>query len=256
MLYTEEVNVLRSVRQTSFETFLDATHSVTSIDQLFDLFVAAMAEFGYDRINFSIKRDDDIPAKYRGFGLINTYPEVWRTHYQSQNFARIDPVLRAASSVFRPFQWSDLSHMFDLTREQVRFMRIAEEAGLYNGIGIPFSGPRMQIAGVAMATSVKGARPDKNIDLLVAYCWQLYRTYKRLVSQEAAIAGGMTVLSARECEILVRIGNGRTDRQIAQALSISTETVDANVRRIFQKLEVPTRAAAVAKALILGLIEV
>jgi len=47
----------------------------------------------------------------------------------------------------------------------------------------------------------------------------------------------MAVLSVRECEILVRIGNGRTDRQI------------------FQKLEVPTRAAAVAKALILGLIE-
>ena len=65
----------------------------------------------------------------------------------------------------------------------------------------------------------------------------------------------MAVLSVRECEILVRIGNGRTDRQIAQALSISVETVDSTLRRIFQKLEVPTRAAAVAKALILGLIE-
>ncbi len=255
MAATGAVTVLGPTRHISFESFLDATHDVMSVSQLFDLFVVAMAGFGYDRINFSIKRDDDIPAKHRGFGLINTYPEIWQTYYQSQNFARVDPVLRAASSIFSPFQWNDLNRMFDLTREQVRFMRIAEEAGLYNGIGIPFSGPRMQIAGVAMATSTKAAKPDKNIDLLVAYCWQLYRTYRRLVSHEASIAGGMAVLSMRESEILVRIGNGRTDRQIAQALSISVETVDSNVRRIFQKLEVPTRAAAVAKALILGLIE-
>jgi len=247
--------LLGPIRHQSFETFLDATHNVASIDQLFELFILAMADFGYDRINFSITRDDDIPARYLGFGLINTYPEKWRTYYQSQNFARIDPVLRAASSIFGPFLWGDLGRMFELTRDQTRFMRIAEEAGLHNGIGIPFRGPRMQIAGVALACSQKEARPERNIDLLVAYCWQLYKTYKKLVSQKSTVAGGMAVLSVRECEILVRIGNGRTDRQIAQALSISVETVDSNLRRIFQKLEVPTRAAAVAKALILGLIE-
>ena len=248
--------MLKPIRQTSFETFLEATHGVVSLEQLFDLFIQAMADFGYDRVNFSIKRDDDIAARFRGFGLINTYPEVWQTYYQSQNFARLDPVLRAASSVFRPFQWSDLSQMFDLTRDQVRFMRIAGEAGLHNGIGLPFRGPRMQIAGVALATSSKDAKPYRNIDLLAAYSWQLYGTYKRLVSQPIEIAGGMAVLSQRECDILVRIANGRTDRQIAQTLSISVETVDSNVRRIFEKLDVPTRAAAVAKALILGLIEV
>jgi len=242
-------------RRHSFETFLDATHHVKTIEQLFQLFVAEMAEFGYDRVNFSVTRDDDIPARFRGFGLINTYPEKWRTLYQSQNFARIDPVLRAASSIFSPFLWGDLGRMFDLTREQVRFMRLAEEAGLHHGVGIPFRGPRMQIAGVALACSTPGTRPEKNIDLLVAYCGQLYKTYRKIVSLSSAPAGGMAVLSVRECEILVRIGNGRTDRQIAQALSISVETVDSNLRRIFQKLEVPTRAAAVAKALILGLIE-
>ncbi len=247
--------MLGPIRRHSFEHFLEATQHVASTDRLFELFILAMADFGYDRVNFSIKRDDDVPSKYRGLGLINTYPEAWRTEYQDRNFARVDPVLRAASSLFRPFQWSDLGRMFDLTREQVRFMRIAEEAGLYNGIGIPFRGPKMQIAGVAIATSVKAARPERNIDLLVAYAWQLYETYKRLVTISAIVPAGMAILSVREAEILVRVGNGRTDRQIAQVLAISVETVDANMRRIFQKLEVPTRAAAVAKALILGLIE-
>ncbi len=247
--------MLGPTRHISFESFLNATHNVASVNQLFDLFVVAMAEFGYDRVNFSITRDDDVPVRHRGFGLINTYPEKWRTLYQSQNFARIDPVLRAASSIFSPFLWGDLGRMFDLTRDQVRFMRLAEEAGLYHGIGVPFRGPRMQIVGVALACSQKDTKPERNVDLLVAYCWQLYKTYKKLVCHKSALAGGMAVLSVRECEILVRIGNGRTDRQIAQALSISVETVDSNLRRIFQKLEVPTRAAAVAKALILGLIE-
>lgn len=250
-----EMAVPQPTRRTSFETFLIAARDAVSVDKLFGLFVAEMADFGYDRVNFSIIRDEDIEPRYRGFGLIDTYPEAWQLYYRSQNLARIDPVLRAASSLYRPFQWTDLARKFNLSRDQQRFMRLAHEAGLYNGIGIPFRGPRMRIAEVAMATSRSDARPEKDIDLIAVYCWQLYLNYKRLVSRDVPVATNMPVLSRRESEILVRVGHGRTDRQIAETLSISVETVDSNLRRIFQKLDAPTRAAAVAKALILGLIE-
>ncbi len=247
--------MLQPARRTSFETYLDAARGATSVDRLFSLFVTEMAAFGYDRINFSIIRDEDVEPGYLGLGLINTYPDAWQAYYRSQNLARIDPVLRAAGSLLRPYQWDDLGRRFVLSRDQARVMRLAQEAGLHYGIGVPFRGPRMRIAGVAMATSRKDAKPDKNLDLIAAYCWQLYHNYKRLVSHDTMVAGSMAVLSLRESEILVRIGHGRTDRQIAEALSISVETVDSNLRRIFQKLNAPTRAAAVAQALILGLIE-
>lgn len=49
-------------------------------------------------------------------------------------------------------------------------------------------------------------------------------------------------LSTRELEVLGQMALGRSDRGIAQALSVSTHTVATHVRRIFAKLQVPDGA--------------
>lgn len=55
-------------------------------------------------------------------------------------------------------------------------------------------------------------------------------------------------LSAREREILEHLVLARNRAEIARALSISEHTVGNHVRNIYRKLEVHTRAGAVAKA--------
>jgi DNA-binding CsgD family transcriptional regulator len=57
-------------------------------------------------------------------------------------------------------------------------------------------------------------------------------------------------LSRRELEILKLLVEGMITKEIAEALSISYHTVDQHQRRIFKKMNVHTRSAAVAKALI------
>jgi DNA-binding NarL/FixJ family response regulator len=47
-------------------------------------------------------------------------------------------------------------------------------------------------------------------------------------------------LTAREREVLALIAEGRTDRGIAAALVVSPKTVEAHVRSIFAKLDLPT----------------
>lgn len=54
----------------------------------------------------------------------------------------------------------------------------------------------------------------------------------------------MIVLSARELEVLGLVGEGKTNRQIAEELYLSVRTVDRHVSRIFDKLGVSSRAAA------------
>jgi DNA-binding NarL/FixJ family response regulator len=49
----------------------------------------------------------------------------------------------------------------------------------------------------------------------------------------------LEVLTAREREVLAQIAEGRTDRGIAAALVIAPKTVEAHVRSIFQKLDLP-----------------
>jgi DNA-binding NarL/FixJ family response regulator len=53
-----------------------------------------------------------------------------------------------------------------------------------------------------------------------------------------------TALSAREEEILELLSNGMTDREIGEALTISTRTVETHVSNILRKLEARNRAEA------------
>ena len=61
-------------------------------------------------------------------------------------------------------------------------------------------------------------------------------------------------LTNREREVLSLLATGRTDRKIAESLTISPRTVNRHMSNIFEKLEVPSRAAAAAHAVRSGLI--
>jgi non-specific serine/threonine protein kinase len=65
---------------------------------------------------------------------------------------------------------------------------------------------------------------------------------------------GDHALSRREMEVLNLLAAGRRDREIAQLLFISVRTVQGHVAHILDKLEVPTRSAAVSLAVARGLI--
>jgi Response regulator containing a CheY-like receiver domain and an HTH DNA-binding domain len=60
-------------------------------------------------------------------------------------------------------------------------------------------------------------------------------------------------LSPRECDVLELIGQGYSNKRVARALGITAETVKSHVKRVFIKLDVNTRAHAVARAQRLGL---
>jgi LuxR family transcriptional regulator, maltose regulon positive regulatory protein len=63
-------------------------------------------------------------------------------------------------------------------------------------------------------------------------------------------------LSPRERNILERIGQGRSNKEIARELGIAPETVKSHIKNIFVKLGVDRRANAVSRAQSLGLVRV
>jgi DNA-binding NarL/FixJ family response regulator len=62
----------------------------------------------------------------------------------------------------------------------------------------------------------------------------------------------LALLTPRESEVLGLLAQGVTNKEIAQRLFISTNTVKRHLKSIFAKLDVHTRAAAVAKAVSAG----
>jgi DNA-binding NarL/FixJ family response regulator len=63
------------------------------------------------------------------------------------------------------------------------------------------------------------------------------------------------MLSPREMQILLLMGDGLTMQQIARRLGISPRTVETHATNLYRKLDVRTRVQAVAKAATIGLIE-
>lgn len=60
--------------------------------------------------------------------------------------------------------------------------------------------------------------------------------------------GGLEKLTEREWEVLERLGQGMTNKEIAEALVITPNTVKRHLKSVFEKLGIHTRAAAAARA--------
>ena len=78
------------------------------------------------------------------------------------------------------------------------------------------------------------------------------QAFLRLVDRALAAtppAGPLAALTEREREVLELLGQGLSNREMAEALVISENTVKRHLKAIFAKLEVNNRAAAVARLL-------
>jgi len=61
-------------------------------------------------------------------------------------------------------------------------------------------------------------------------------------------------VSERELEVLELLAAGRSNKEIASRLNVSPNTVKTHVARLFEKLEVRRRTAAIVRARELGMI--
>ena len=66
--------------------------------------------------------------------------------------------------------------------------------------------------------------------------------------------GERLALTGREVELLRQLSGGLSNQEIAHRMSITVGTTKGHLHRIFRKLDVRNRTAAVAKARELGLL--
>ena len=150
--------------------------------------------------------------------------------------------------------------------------QLAHAVDLHRGLDLPYERAQIELrAGVALAAS--GEK-----ELALERLGYAYRTAKklgarplateaagevaalgesvaqRLGSRAAAEANGAG-LSRRELEVVRHVAAGRTNREIAHELFLSTRTVDMHVRNVLRKLDCRSRVEAAQRAGDLGLLE-
>jgi DNA-binding NarL/FixJ family response regulator len=143
-----------------------------------------------------------------------------------------DPLAALASLRPSAAAWQALDAPYDAARTRV-LIGLACRA-----LGDP-DAATLELDAAANTFGALGAGPD------------LARVEALLHERAAPLAGGLT---AREVEVLRLVASGKTNREVAADLVISERTVARHVSNIFDKLGVPSRAAATAYAYEHGLI--
>jgi DNA-binding CsgD family transcriptional regulator len=121
---------------------------------------------------------------------------------------------------------------------------------LWRELEVPYEAARTQVL-IARACAALEDNDSADLELQAAR-----QTFQQLgAKQDVASVHSLAEtphstagLTARELEVLRLVATGRTNRAIADALKLSEKTVARHISNIFNKLDVPSRAAATAYA--------
>ena len=91
---------------------------------------------------------------------------------------------------------------------------------------------------------MRGGQGDSYLDPAVTS--RVLSTYRR--AADTSRTNAAAELTAREPDVLTLIGKGRSNGEIADGLYISGVTVKSHIGRIFLKLDLRDRAAAIVYA--------
>ena len=244
--------------QYSIERFIEDTNRATSSTEATRIFECALAQFGYDRFCYSLITAHPSLGLDAGHGVARNYPDDWMAHYEANHYEKKDPVPQHAFASDRPFTWDSLDRIRELKPEQIQVMNEAREARLLDGIGIPIYGHNGELAGVGMASSTGGTRPDINLlSKIRALTLQFHLVYTELEKKDSRLRDnfvGKVHLTAREKEILLWAAEGKSDAVIAEIIGISHATIRFHMNNIFKKLNANERTLATVKAIRHGLI--
>ncbi len=110
--------------------------------------------------------------------------------------------------------------------------------------------PTIVVSGVANPVEIERAYSERGIFAYLEKQAFDRKAFLRLV-KEARVSGRaaneLNVLTDREREVLELLARGMTNKEIAEKLVISTNTVKRHIKSIFEKLGIHTRSAAAAK---------
>jgi RNA polymerase sigma factor (sigma-70 family) len=115
--------------------------------------------------------------------------------------------------------------------------------------------PTIMVSGIATTDDIERAYTERGI--FACFEKQTFDRHAFLITvyeaRDAAKAEEVLAhLTRREREVLKLVAQGLSNKEIAKALVITTNTVKRHLKSIFEKLEVHTRAAAAAKAISAG----
>lgn len=134
--------------------------------------------------------------------------------------------------------------------------RVVARAPASRVLALTASTDEARMMGALRAGAAGYVRKDSEPEVLLAAVRAVARGKTYIDPSIAAHTGRETThgLTEREVEVLRHVALGRSNREIATALSVGEETVKTHVAHLFGKLQVENRAQAAVQALKRGIV--
>ena len=192
--------------------------------------------------------------------ILNGYPLEWRTHYQTQNYLAVDPVVKHCASSVIPLNWKNIWPILEPDSEELKLMDEARDAGLKSGVTMPIHSPQTSLAMLSLASHTSLRKSDKQIDqvlpVLGLFSVYLHETIKQLLFRtDKQQALHIPELSNRERDCLLWAAEGKTSEETSDRMKISKNTVIFHLKNASAKLGTTNKIQAVVRAITYGLIQ-
>ncbi|WP_375412589.1 autoinducer binding domain-containing protein [uncultured Bradyrhizobium sp.] len=242
-----------SLRGKHFQAALDAIESIGQAETSSDVCGAVSdltGSFGYNHICFLTSCD----CKEQTFDdrvVLKLWPRAWAEQYSLSNFYAFDPIAPRIRQRPESFTWAEI-YPSSTNKIANSIMEIATtDYGLKHGLCIPVHGMNGYQAGASVAgREVEGTQEARAaIELVTMYA------FNRLTIIKSRQPAKPMVLTPREREVMTWVAAGKTAWATSAILKISEDTVNKMASTAMQKLNVHTRAQAVAECIRRGEIE-
>lgn len=228
--------------------FLGDTYSQlqeqTDLNGLFAILTNTSLKLGLPHLVYGDFSGED-PFEDKNPIMAISYPTDWVEEYFDEGLLYADPVNRHLLSAGKATTWGALAH----SAADRRFFDRAASAGLDHGLSMPLFGPQ----GTKFALSFSSCDPIHDEQMMQAkllgeMCHAIY-----LEKMWPAMADNVT-LSETQKRVLELVAHGRTTTEVADALGMTIDGVNYQLRKVAEKLGTRNLTHSVAVAITTKLI--
>lgn len=244
------------MRKQTNDTYLLALTNASSIEELWAMHTARMAEFGFDRLlygfthyltNTSLGDPDD-------FIILTNHSEEYRKRFMEEGHYFNGPMVRWALENEGACSWSllqDLVSTSAMTELEHKTLEFNKSMDVTAGYSISFKAVSARSKG-AIALTAKPGMTQAEVDAVWAEHGSDLIVMNNIAHLKILTLPYITQsgrhLTKRQREALEWVGDGKTTQDIALLMGLTAATVEKHLRLARESLNVETTAQAVLKA--------
>lgn len=224
----------------SVDTFIHNAANIRDLNTLVRLFKDMFASFNFEAITYYSVRDAFRSKPMRQGARIRSESDLFEALFAPDQPLDFDPAIGALLDKMEPFHWFDPEKNENASEELKFISNALRSDGYIDGISIPV----MTRPGELSVFNFSKRGVEFNISKVQLRKLQIACQAMHLRFGELSKSSSEVLLSERETEVMSLVANGKTNKEIARNLSLSSHTVDTLIRRSFKKFGVTNRIEA------------